>query len=617
VDGAMAQSYIGVPIIVREDVIGVLSVQDTETPNLFTDSDVRLLSTIAAQIGVGVQNAGLFQQAQRRGDQLAAAAEVSRASTSQLDPNELIVEAAELIQNRFNLYYAAIFLVDDENKWAVLRYATGEAGERLLARSHRLEIGGNSMVGTAVSTHKARIALDVGKESVRFDNPLLPLTRSEMALPLAVGERVLGALDVQSTQINAFSEADIIILQTIADQIAISLRNAELIRNAQTTLRQLERERYLLQTLLDNVPDRLYFKDRASKYLRVSKTMANQFGATPEEMVGKWDFDFSNSDRVQQIYDEEQEMLRTEQPVLGRIEKEVRPDQTEGWALTTRLLLRDDEGQVIGSFGLSRDVTDLKAAQEAAQRRAQQLAAAAEVSRASISVLNPDELIVKVAELIRERFNLYYAAIFLVDEEHKWAVLNYATGEAGKQLLARGHRLEVGGKSMVGSAVSTRKARIALDVGQEPVRFNNPFLPLTHSEMALPLVVGETVLGALDVQSTETNAFSEADINVLQTMTDQIAIALQNARLYGESQRRSQLEQRINRITRQIRRSIDPDTIISTAISELSDVLGARRVAARLGPAEQLVPTASPSTGQDPDGQQSNKGNGHQQEGAT
>jgi PAS domain S-box-containing protein len=614
VDGAMARSYIGVPIIVRDETIGVLSVQDSENPNAFTEADVRLLSTIAAQIGVGVQNVRLFQQAQRRGDQLAAAAEVSRASTSQLNPDELIVEAAELIQNRFDLYYAAIFLVDEENKWAVLRYATGEAGQQLLARGHRLEVGGNSMVGAAVSTNKARIALDVGKESVRFNNPLLPLTRSEMALPLSVGERVLGALDVQSTQINAFSEADITVLQTIADQIAISLRNAELIRNTQSTLRQLERERHLLQTLLDNVPDRIYFKDRASKYIRLSKTMAAQFGATPEEMIGKWDFDFSKSERVQQAYDEEQQMLKSEQPVIDKLERETRPGEPQTWLFTTKLLLHDADGQVIGSFGISRDVTELKVAQEAAQRRAQQLAAATEVSRASISLLNPDELIVKVAELIRERFDLYYAAIFLVDGENKWAVLRYATGEAGQQLLARGHRLEVGGKSMVGAAIATRQARIALDVGQEPVRFNNPFLPLTHSEMALPLIVGESVFGALDVQSTEVNAFSEADISVLQTMTDQIAIALQNARLYRETQRRSQLEQRINRLTRQIRRSIDPDVIISTTISELSDALGAKRVAAKLGPADQLASTAS--AGQSRQDRQDG-GNGHQKEGAS
>jgi GAF domain-containing protein len=304
-------------------------------------------------------------------------------------------------------------------------------------------------------------------------------------------------------------------------------------------------------------------------------------------------------------------MLKSEQPVIDKLERETRPGDPQTWLFTTKLLLHDPDGQVIGSFGISRDVTELKVAQEAAQRRAQQLAAATEVSRASISLLNPDELIVKVAELIRERFDLYYAAIFLVDDENKWAVLRYATGEAGQQLLARGHRLEVGGKSMVGAAIATRQARIALDVGQEPVRFNNPFLPLTHSEMALPLIVGESVFGALDVQSTEVNAFSEADISVLQTMTDQIAIALQNARLYRETQRRSQLEQRINRLTRQIRRSIDPDVIISTTISELSDALGAKRVAAKLGPADQLASTAS--AGQS----RQDRGNGHQKEGAS
>ncbi|HLB46242.1 MAG TPA: GAF domain-containing protein, partial [Anaerolineales bacterium] len=149
-------------------------------------------------------------------------------------------------------------------------------------------------------------------------------------------------------------------------------------------------------------------------------------------------------------------------------------------------------------------------------------------------------------------------------------------------------RLEIGGKSMVGTAVMSRQARVALDVGQEAVRFANPLLPDTHSEMALPLVVGGQVLGALDVQSTEYSAFAEADITVLQTVADQIAVAIQNARLYHEARSRARLEQLINRVTSKLRRTIDADSIMAATLSELQDALGARRVAARLGPEQQL-----------------------------
>ncbi len=593
VEGEPVESYLGVPIIVRDSIVGVLSVQDYEKRNLFTPADTRLLSTIASQIALGIQSIQLYQQVQRRADQLAAASEVSRATISMLDPNQLIVGAVELIRIRFNLYYAAIFMVDNEGQWAVLRHATGDAGRQLLEDGHRLEVGGNSMVGSCIARRQARIALDVGKESVRFANPLLPETRSEMALPLRVGDSILGALDVQSTQQNAFSESDIAALQTMTDQIGIAIRNAQLLDSAQHTLKALNYETYLLQTLLENVPDKIYFKDQESRFIRVGKALADRFKLPPEEVIGKWDFDFFDEAYARQAYEDEQAVLRTSQPIFGKIEQEIWPDGSNTWALTTRLPLRDSDGQVIGTFGISRDVTELKAAEEASRRRAQQLVAASDVSRATISILDPDQLIVKAVESIRQRFDLYYAAIFLVDEAREWALLKHATGDAGKILLERGHKLEIGGNSMVGWAIANRRARIALDVGEEPVRFVNPYLPDTHSEMALPLIIGNTVVGALDVQSTQVNAFSDADVSVLQTMADQIAVAIQNARLYLQVNRRAQLEQLINRVTNKIRRSIDAESIVSTTLSELNDILRTRRAVARLGPEQELLPRHS------------------------
>ena len=168
--------------------------------------------------------------------------------------------------------------------------------------------------------------------------------------------------------------------------------------------------------------------------------------------------------------------------------------------------------------------------------RTEQLRATLDVGRAASSILDPDELIARTVNLITDRFGYYYAAIFLLDPTRQWAELKDATGEAGKTLKAQGHRLEVGGKSMVGTTINTGQARIALDVGTESVRFNNPLLPDTHSEIALPLIVGDRTIGALDVQSTQAAAFAEQDIITLQGMVNQVAIALENARLFQETQ---------------------------------------------------------------------------------
>jgi GAF domain-containing protein/HAMP domain-containing protein len=169
--------------------------------------------------------------------------------------------------------------------------------------------------------------------------------------------------------------------------------------------------------------------------------------------------------------------------------------------------------------------------------RTEQLKATLEVSHVASTILDPDELIKKVVNLITDRFGYYYTAIFLIDDSGQWAVLQEATGSAGQTLKSRGHRLPVGGKSMVGTAISTRLARIALDVGTEPVRFENPLLPDTRSEIALPMVVGERIIGILDVQSKQEAAFKEQDVETLQGMANSVATTLENARLFRETQK--------------------------------------------------------------------------------
>ncbi len=170
---------------------------------------------------------------------------------------------------------------------------------------------------------------------------------------------------------------------------------------------------------------------------------------------------------------------------------------------------------------------------ERLQRRSMHLIASSEVAKAATQILDIQELLTRCVDLIRTHFGFYYAAIFLIDEAGEWAVLRAATGEAGKRLLEKGHRLGVGSQSMVGWVTANNAARIALDVGEEAIRFDNPELPKTHSEMALPLRVRGEVIGALDVQSTSLNAFTPEDIQTIQMMADQVAIAIDNARLFS------------------------------------------------------------------------------------
>ncbi len=345
--------------------------------------------------------------AERRASLLQAGAKVARSAISILDPDQLLETTVDLICDTFGFYYAGVFLIDETGSWAVLRAGRGTAGKAMIAEGHKLKVDGHSMIGRATGEQRALIALDVGEEPTHFRNPHLPNTRSEMALPLIIGDNLIGALTVQSTDEAAFSEDDVTAIQAMADQLAIAIDNAQ--------------------------------------------------------------------------------MHRENRRLLTRFE-----------------------------------------------RRARLLGAAAEVGRQVTSILDLDVLLKNTVDLICEAYGFYYAGIFLLDPTGQWAVLRAGHGEAGEAMLAQGHQLRVGGHSMVGAAISQGKARIALDVGEEPVHFKNPHLPYTRSEMALPLIIGDAVIGALTVQSVEERAFSNYDITSLQAMADQLAVALRNAHLLRE-----------------------------------------------------------------------------------
>jgi len=192
---------------------------------------------------------------QKRTLQLQAADQIIQAAASLLDPNELARQAVNLIRERFDLYYAGMFLIDESEQWAVLRAGTGEASRRMLAQDYKVEIDDTSTVGWCTANAQVRIApgpdvmnlnsraehsTEPPRGSLADVNSLLPEARSEMALPLRSRGQVIGALDVQSTGRDAFSQEDIAVLQTVADQVAVAIDNAQLFAEIQARLEEME-----------------------------------------------------------------------------------------------------------------------------------------------------------------------------------------------------------------------------------------------------------------------------------------------------------------------------------------------------------------------------------------
>lgn len=213
--------------------------------------------------------------------------------------------------------------------------------------------------------------------------------------------------------------------------------------------------------------------------------------------------------------------------------------EVENGDLSTRapVISSDEVSQL--SIYFNRMVARLEELQGGLEKRVDertaQLKAINEVGRVATSILDPDELLNRVVNLITKEFGYYYSAIYLIDQSDQWCELKEATGEEGKVFKEGKHRVEITNLNIIGKTIRTRQAQILLDVGDQAVQFDNPILPYTRSELSLPLLVGDQILGALDVHSAEEAAFNEEDIETLQNMANQVAISLDNARLFQET----------------------------------------------------------------------------------
>lgn len=167
-------------------------------------------------------------QLEYRAARLQASSEISQIISLDVDKDfrDLLNETTRVLSEKTGYYHIGIFILDQNNEFAVLRAANSSGGQNMLARQHQLKVGGTGIVGYVSQSGRPRIALDTGADAVFFNNPDLPETRSEMALPLKVGSKVIGVLDIQSTQPGAFDDDDAAILGTLANQIAIIIQNS-------------------------------------------------------------------------------------------------------------------------------------------------------------------------------------------------------------------------------------------------------------------------------------------------------------------------------------------------------------------------------------------------------
>ncbi len=547
-DGHLAQRS----LIKREDEIGSLA---------------QAINTITAQLQS--LTVSLDERVQARTEQLRASADVGRTAVSVLQPDRLLSEIVNLIAQRFGFYYVAIFTLDQSGQYAVLREASGEAGRILKQQGHKLEVGGQSMVGFVTARRRARIALDVGDDAVRFANPLLPDTHSEIALPLLVGDRVLGALDVQSTEAAAFDETSATLLQSMADQVAIALANAlsfaefDAVVQRSRVLFAASRSVNEAQTDVKAVAEAML--RTASTGLKVDRWWLVTFDAERIKLApvstNAWLAAETTIDVLEQSANPlvrcavQREEFIVNQPLADARLQGLPAEQRAGLGkfIAVPLLQRELTSGAL-ALGRSSDGKDFQEADlEAANALASLLAVALENHRLSQAALSAqNELAALNRQVIGENWSAY------ARKRSRQGVMWFSTGQDYAALPEVGEALAEG-------RIVTRP----LDASRDQLG------------IAVPIVLRDTSLGAFRLVVPR-QRWNEEMLTTLESIAGHVAQAAENVRLLSVTEERFARERALGEATDRVRRRTEIESILETAATELARYLNASQVAVRL-----------------------------------
>jgi PAS domain S-box-containing protein len=539
------QSEMVVPLKVEERIIGAVDIQSRDT-NTFTSDVVGLFETMTNQIALLFQNSELYARTMEQTEeltnfttQLRTAATVSERLSTILDPDELLNEVVELLQSRFGFYHAHIYMLDEKNERLVVRAGSGEVGEVLRQREHSIPTDSpQSLVARAARERQVVVVNDTTLESGFLPNPLLPQTRAEVAVPLITGGNLLGVLDVQDDQPERFAESDLATFNTLAGQIATALDNARLFE-----------EQRRLTAILRNSRDLVALTNLQGEITYMNEAGAELAGYDrPEETLGKVIADFHTPEDFALVND--QAIPQVFKTGVWQGENRIRrPDGALIPIAQTIFVIQDDQGQPQSLATIITDITDRKQAEQQLIQRAAELQTVAEVGTAAATELDPDELLQDVVNLTKENFDLYHAHIYLIDDEGETLELAAGAGEAGREMVAEGWSIPANSEtSLVARAFRSGQGVIENDVQAASDFLPNLLLPETASELAVPLIAGDKVLGVLDVQSEQVEHFTPQDVNIQTTLAGQVATALDNARLFEEQR---QAEQNIRNLAQQ------------------------------------------------------------------
>jgi PAS domain S-box-containing protein len=366
------KSELVVPLKAGDKVIGVLDAQD-RTAGRFGQSTVALFQTMANQISFLFENSQLLERTTAQTEvlnlftnQLRTAADIAHRLGAILEPERLLQQVVELMQSRFGLYHAHIYVLDEATGKLAIRAGSGEVGRVLRERGHSISLDTErSLVARAARDRETVLVNDTALESDFLPNPLLPQTRSEVALPLVVGDKVLGVLDVQDDQAGRFTQADLDTFATLAGQVATSLQNARLFEAQKQAEEAVRESQQRFQGLVETLSDWIWEVNADGAYTYVSPKVTDLLGYAPEELLGKTPFDLmppEEAGRVAAIFGP---IASAQQPIVAMENTNVHKDGHLVVFETSGLPFYDAAGRFLGYRGTDRDITERKRAEAA------------------------------------------------------------------------------------------------------------------------------------------------------------------------------------------------------------------------------------------------------------
>ena len=486
------QNLLIMPLLANDEVIGTIGIDFFEPERIVSEDEIHLLETIVYQTATAIQKARLFQEI----NQLNQAIQSSNDAIVTTDLNGRITQVNPTFTKM-----------------------SGYTEEEIIGKTPSI--------------------LNSGLQSKEFYQKLW--------------NTILAGEIWHSELINKRKDGT---LYTI-DQTILPVRNDEgKLTGFLATERDITESKKAQEELtrfklgIETSGDAVFMTDINGKIVFANSAFETVYGYKPSEAVGNTPRIIKSGLIPQEQYEYFWGTLLSKQTVTGELINRTKDGRLISIAGTNSPIL-DEKGNVLGFLAVHHDITDRKKAEEELQKRNTYLAASAEISRLVTSTLDLNAIFSRTVNLINERFGFYHAAIFIVEETGFNAALREATGTAGAEMKNNKHTLQVNSKSIVGKVTAEGQAVVVNDTTLDPLHRINPLLPETRAEAAIPLRIGSRIIGAIDIQSKTENAFTEDEIAVLQTLADQIAVAIDNARSFELSQQAVMEMREIDRLKSQ------------------------------------------------------------------